>query len=244
MEDGAGSVPQYPGARPPPQPGAEPPEPGSLPDRARSYPTGYLARHPLPDGIVGALSLGGYALVCDLAGVGVGRLGEQVFLLFVPDPDPALAEPLTQISLHASRLRAEQDVDAYVQVALRVAAHRLSGYRLTAERCGLRSKLRLIDPASGALACVIPERMPSRWFGGQALLPRLVAELAKLPVPGGRGSDAGSPLRAVLLTLALADPDITGAEAPEVADRALALLESRPGLDPLHALKAARAPEP
>ena len=35
----------------------------------------HLAAHPLPAGIVGALGLGGYQLLVDVAGVGAGRLG-------------------------------------------------------------------------------------------------------------------------------------------------------------------------
>src|SRR5437763_1366030 len=54
------------------------------------HPPGYLADHPLPPGIVGALGLSGYQLLADLAGVGAGRLGPQAFLLVAPDPDPAL----------------------------------------------------------------------------------------------------------------------------------------------------------
>ena len=53
-----------------------------------TYVSGYLAEHPLPPGIVGALGLGGYQLLVDIAGVGAGRLGPQAFLLVVPDPDP------------------------------------------------------------------------------------------------------------------------------------------------------------
>src|SRR5205085_2250553 len=68
-----------------------------------AQPSGHLATHPLPPGIVGALGLGGYQLLADVAGVGVGRLGRQGFLLVAPDPDPALPDAGTQISLHPVR---------------------------------------------------------------------------------------------------------------------------------------------
>ena len=51
------------------------------------YATGHLQEHPLPSGIVGALTLTGYQLLVDIAGVGAGRLGPQVFLLVAPEPE-------------------------------------------------------------------------------------------------------------------------------------------------------------
>ena len=36
---------------------------------------GHLQAHPLPPGIVGALGIGGYQLLVDVAGVGAGRIG-------------------------------------------------------------------------------------------------------------------------------------------------------------------------
>ena len=53
-----------------------------------SFEPGHLSAHPLPSGIVGALGLGGYQLLAEVAGVGAGRLGPQAFLLVAPDPDP------------------------------------------------------------------------------------------------------------------------------------------------------------
>ena len=50
-----------------------------------TFPPGHLSTNPLPPGIVGALGLGGYQLLTDVAGVGAGRLGPQVFLLVAPD---------------------------------------------------------------------------------------------------------------------------------------------------------------
>ena len=37
-----------------------------------SFPSGHLSEHPLPPGIVGALGVGGYQLLVDIAGVGAG----------------------------------------------------------------------------------------------------------------------------------------------------------------------------
>ena len=39
-----------------------------------AFEQGHLAKHPLPSGIVGALSLGGYQLLADVAGVGASRM--------------------------------------------------------------------------------------------------------------------------------------------------------------------------
>ena len=76
---------------------------------------GHLSEHPLPPGIVGALELGGYQLLVDIAGVGAGRLGSHVFLLVAPEPDPAAADAGTQIALHQSRLRDEAEAAAFAQ---------------------------------------------------------------------------------------------------------------------------------
>ena len=86
------------------------------------HPSGHLAANPLPPGIVGALGLGGYQLLADVAGVGAGRLGRQVFLLVAPDPDPDLPEAGTQISLHQPRLRAESEATAFTQLAAQLVA--------------------------------------------------------------------------------------------------------------------------
>src|SRR5437764_9439824 len=104
----------------------------TVPERATggAYPSGYLSEHPLPPGIVGALGLGGYQLLADLAGVGAGRLGPQAFLLVAPDPDPALPDAGTQISLHHRRLKDEAELASFTQLAAQLGYMRLSGYRL------------------------------------------------------------------------------------------------------------------
>src|SRR5947208_3665825 len=98
------------------------------------HPPGYLADHPLPPGIVGALGLNGYQLLADLAGVGAGRLGPQAFLLVAADPDPALPDAGTQISLHHRRLKDEAELPSFTQLAAQLGYMRLSGYRLALER--------------------------------------------------------------------------------------------------------------
>ena len=99
-----------------------------------THPPGHLSDNPVPPGIVGALGLGGYQLLVEVAGVGAGRLGPQSFLLIAPDPDPALPEAGTQISLHNSRVRDEREVSALAQLAAQLGYLRLSGYRLALER--------------------------------------------------------------------------------------------------------------
>src|SRR5436190_2672013 len=116
-----------------------------------AHPPGYLAANPLPSGIVGALGLGGYQLLAEVGGVGAGRLGRQAFLLVAPDPDPSLPDAGTQISLHQPRLRDESEVYAFTALAAQLGYLRLSGYRLALERHGLRSKVNLVNPATGAV---------------------------------------------------------------------------------------------
>ena len=205
---------------------------------------GHLQAHPLPPGIVGALGIGGYQLLVDVAGVGAGRIGAQVFLLVAPDPDPALPDAGTQIALHHSRLKNEAEVGAFTQLAAQLGYLRLSGYRLTLERHGLRSRVGVLNPATGAIVATIPEKYPGGvlGFGGGAnTAGRLLAAARSLP-PAGAPPDLEDPelLRQVLLALALRDESVSGAEAAELADRALELARGNAALDPPAALEAAK----
>jgi hypothetical protein len=206
-----------------------------------SFSPGHLASNPLPSGIVGALGLGGYQLLVDVAGVGAGRLGSHAFLLVAAEPDPALPDSGTQVSLHQPRLKDEAEAAAFIQLAAQLGYLRLSGYRLALERTGLRSKISVVNPATGAIVAVIPDKAPGRLFGGAASAPRLLASMRALP-PAGPPPDTQSPelLRQVLLALALRDESIGGAEAPELADRALELVLQGGSMDPPAALEAAK----
>jgi hypothetical protein len=206
-----------------------------------AFPPGHLAANPLPAGIVGALGLGGYQLLVEVAGVGAGRLGSQAFLLVAPDPDPTLPDAGTQISLHQPRLREELDVSAFTQLAAQLGYLRLSGYRLALERSGLRSKINVVNPASGGIVATIPDRQPGRLFGGGVNASRLLAGVRALP-PAGPPPDTQNPelMRQVLLALALRDESLGGVEAAELADRALQLVSGDQRLDPPAALEAAR----
>jgi len=206
------------------------------------HPPGYLAANPLPAGIVGALGLGGYQLVADLAGVGAGRLGPQAFLLVAPDPDPTLPDAGTQISLHHQRLRDDRELASFTQLAAQLGYLRLSGYRLALERAGLRSKINVVDPATGAIAATIPDRHPGRLsLGGGATAARLLTSVRGLP-PAGPPPDLQNSelMRQILLALALRDDTIGGAQAVELADRALELARGDSALDPPAALEAAK----
>src|SRR5581483_12166532 len=120
--------------------------------------------------------------------------------------------------------RDEAEALAFIQLAAQLGYLRLSGYRLAPERAGLRSKVSVVNPATGAVVAVIPDKAPGRLFGGGASAPRLLASVRDLP-PAGRPPDTESPelLRQVLLALALRDESVGGAEAAELADRALEL---------------------
>jgi hypothetical protein len=212
----------------------------SSPTGGPAFPAGYLAANPLPPGIVGALGLSGYQLLVDVAGVGAGRLGSQAFLLVAPDPDPAIPDAGTQVSLHQSRLRDESEAQAFAQLAAQLGLMRLSGYRLALERRGLRSKVQLVNPATGAIAATIPEKHPGRLFGGGVSASALLASARALPA-AGPPPDTQSPelLHQVLLALALQDDNVSGADAPELAERAMTLVRER-SLDPPAALEAAK----
>lgn len=206
-----------------------------------SFIQGHLAEHPLPPGIVGALGVTGYQLLVDLAGVGAGRLGSQAFLLIAPEDDPNLPDASTQLALHQPRLRDEAEAGAFTALAAQLGYLRLSGYRLGLERSGLRSRVNLVNPATGAIAATIPDRQPGRLFGGGVGASRLLAATRALP-PAGPPPDTGSPelLRQVLLALALRDESIGGAQAADLADRALTLATANADLDPPALLQAAK----
>jgi hypothetical protein len=206
-----------------------------------SFPTGYLAANPVPPGITGALSLGGYQLLVDVAGVGAGRLGSQSFLVVAAEPDPAIPDPGTQISLHQQKLRDEPEVGVFTQLAAQLGFLRLSGYRLALEREGLRTKIRVVNPATGAIAAQIPAKHPGRLFGGGVSAATLLATLRGLPA-AGPPPDLQSPdqLHQILIAMALSDDSLGGAQAAEVADRALLLVKADSTLDPAAALEAAK----
>ncbi|MBV9820160.1 MAG: hypothetical protein JOZ07_17665 [Solirubrobacterales bacterium] len=210
-----------------------------------SHPAGHLAAHPLPPGIVGALGLGGYQLLADVAGVGAGRLGSQAFLLIAPDPDPALPEAGTQIALHHTRLRDDAQAAAFVSLAARLGYLRLSGYRLALERHGLRSRVSLVDPATGQIAAQIPDKHPGGLFsrgGGAGSASGLLSAMRTLPA-AGPPPDTSRPelVREALLALALADESVGGAEAAGLADQALEFTRGDAALDPPAALEAAKS---
>ena len=208
------------------------------------YQPGHLQAHPLPPGIVGALGIGGYQLLADVAGVGAGRIGAQVFLLVAPDPDPALPDAGTQIALHHTKLKDEAEVGAFTQLAAQLGYLRLSGYRLTLDRHGLRSRVGVLNPATGAIVATIPDKHPGGLLGfggGGNSAARLLVGVRSLP-SAGAPPDLQDPelLRQVLLALALRDENVSGAEAAELADRALELTRGNAALDPPAALEAAK----
>jgi hypothetical protein len=206
-----------------------------------TFAPGHLQQNPLPSGVLGALTLTGYQLLVDVAGVGAGRLGPQAFLLVAPEADGEPAEALTHISLHQTRLGGDREAFAYQQLAAQLGFLRLSGYRLALERTGLRSKIAVVNPASGAISLQIPDKHPGRLFGGGANVNALLVAARALP-PAGPPPDLRSPelLRQTFLALALGDESTTGAQAAELADRALELTQGDPTLDPVAALAAAK----
>jgi hypothetical protein len=207
-----------------------------------TYPPNHLVSNPLPPGIVGALGLGGYQLLAEIGGVGAGRLGRQAFLLIAPDPDPSLPDAGTQIALHHAKVKSESEVSSFRQLAAQLGYWRLSGYRLALEREGLRTNVNVVNPATGAVVARIPARHPGLMsFSSAGTAAGLLASLRMLP-PAGPPPDTQDPelLRQVLLALALQDEATGGAEAAELADRALELSRADRQLDPPAALAQAR----
>jgi hypothetical protein len=205
------------------------------------HPPGYLAEHPLPPGIVGALGVGGYQLLAEVAGVGAGRLGQHAFLLIAPDVNPSLPDAGTQIALHDHKVRDEREVSAFTQLAAQLGYLRLSGYKLALERHGLRSKVNLVNPATGAILATIPDKHGGGLFGGGGTVSKLLSQARGLP-PAGPPPDPNNPelMRQVLLALALGDENLTGVQAAELAERALPMTTGDGALDPPAALEAAK----
>src|SRR5579862_4045279 len=157
-----------------------------LQSTSNRFDPGHLASNPLPPGIVGALGLSGYQLLADIAGVGAGRLGPQAFLLVAPDLDPGLPDAGTQISLHHRRVRDEAQSAAFTQLAAQLAYLRLSGYRLSPVRRGLRSIINVVNPATGAIVAMIPDKHAGLMGGATAA--SLLAKARALP-PAGPAAD-------------------------------------------------------
>src|SRR5205085_5738505 len=136
----------------------------------------------------------------------------------------ALPDAGTQISLHQPRLKDEVEVSAFTQLAAQLGYMRLSGYRMALERSGLRSKINVVNPATGGVVATIPDKHPGRLLVGGVNASRLLASVRALP-PAGPAPDTQNPelMRQTLLALALGDESLSGAEAAEVADRALEL---------------------
>lgn len=208
------------------------------------FPPAHLAENPLPRGIVAALGLGGYELLTEIAGVGAGRLGPQAFLLVASELDPTLPDVGTQISLHHRCLRDERELAGFTRLAAQLGYLRLTGYRLALERAGLRSKIRIVDPATAGLLATIPARHPGKLFGGGRNAAALLAAARVLPPAGPPPSAQNRELmRQVLIALALGDETLGRAQAVELADRALELARGERALDPPAALAAAKRSE-
>ena len=99
----------------------------------------------------------------------------------------------------------------FTQLAAQLGYLRLSGYRLTLERHGLRSKVGVLNPATGAIVATIPDKHPGGLFGGGNSAAKLLAGVRSLP-PAGAPPDLQNPelLRQVLLALALRDESVVG----------------------------------
>ncbi len=127
---------------------------------------------------------------------------------------------MTHITLHQSRLNDETDAIAFQQLAAQLGYLRLSGYRVALQRSGMRSKLDLVNPATGGIALQIPDKHPGKLFGGGNNARSLLTAAKNLPA-AGPPPDLQNPelLRQTLLALAIGDPSTSGAQAAELPTR-------------------------
>lgn len=107
----------------------------------------------------------------------------------------------------------------------------------------MRSKIGVVNPATGGVTLTIPEKHPGRLLGGGMNVSKLLAAAQALP-PAGPPPDVQNPelLRQALLALALRDEAVSGVQAVELADRALELMSADRSMDPAAALQAAKIP--
>ena len=96
--------------------------------------------------------------------VGAGRIGSNVFLLVAPDPIPSLTGHPDRAAPAAAEERGRRGRVHAARRPARVPA--AVGYRLTLERHGLRSKVGVLNPATGAIVATIPDKYPGGLFGG------------------------------------------------------------------------------
>ena len=189
----------------------------------------------------GALGLGGYQLLVDIAGVGAGRLGPQAFLLVAPDPDPALPDAGTQISLHQTKLRDEAEMAAFTPArgAARLPAPVGLPARARALRAAEQGQPR--QPGERRDRREIPDKHPGRLFGGGTARRDCSRRSRALP-PAGPAAGHAEPRAAA--------PGLAGAGAGGrhagrrrgrgVADRALELAQGNPASIPPAAIEAAK----
>ena len=132
---------------------------------------------------------------------------------------------------------------AFTQLAAQLGYLRLSGYRLDARAPRAAQQRRRAQPGHRRHRGHDPRQASRRpaGFGGGNSAARLLAGVRSLP-PAGAPPDLQDPelLRQVLLALALRDENVSGAEAAELADRALELTRGNAALDPPAALEAAK----
>ncbi len=209
-----------------------------------SYPIGYLKQHPIAPDVAAPLRLDGYQLLVEAAGIGVGKLNANAFLVVAPEPDavPEGQEPASEVVLHQSRLRNDKELATFLLLAGELSYLRLSGYRMVLEGSSLRASLYVVAPSTGGAVLVIPDKHPAGLFGGGARsAPGMLAIARALPEAGSPPAlDRPELLQQALLTLALKDKSLDVAGAAGVAARAAQLLKLNPELDSAAALAAAR----
>ena len=163
-----------------------------------------------------------------------------------PNPTRRCPTPAPRSRCTSTRLKNERrGVAPFTQLAAQLGYLRLSGYRLALERRGLRSKINVVNPATGAIVGDDPRQAPGRAavVGGGGGATQLLATVTR----AAAGRPAARPRRTPSCCVRCcsrsrcATRSLGGAEAAELADRALELTRGDAALDPPAALEAAKA---
>ena len=99
-------------------------------------------------------------------GVGAGRLGRRRSCSSRPIPTRRCPTPARRSRCTSRGCATRPRRPAFTQLAAQLGYLRLSGYRLALERYGLRSKVNVVNPATGGVVATIPDKHPGRLFGG------------------------------------------------------------------------------
>ena len=216
------------------------------PHRSASHLPGYLAAHPLPPG--SSARSGSAATSCWPTSAASARAGSarRRSCWSRPTRTRRCPTPARRSRCTTRSCATSSEASAFIALAAQLGYLRLSGYRLALERHGLRIEDPLSTRRPAAIAAEIPDKHPGGGCSVAAAAPAAPRACwrpcARCRRPARRRISSNPELlRGVLLALALRDESVGGAEAAELADRALPLTTGDGALDPPAALEAAKS---